>query len=100
MLSLGSRLGARILLGFVRTRPDSGIGSILTQLGVGSGLRSSWLSLERNTERAVGLTQAGGLAQLCSSPSLARRAAQLVDLLGLTRAGLETRGWLGSCCWA
>ena len=80
-LGLGSRLGARIPLGFVRTRSGSAIGSIPTQLGIGSGLRSSWLSLERHTERALGLGQAGERRSSVPSPSLARRAAQLVGLL-------------------
>ena len=93
-------LGAQIPLGFVRTRSGSGISSIPTQLEVGSGLRSSWLSLDRNTERSLGLAQAEEPAKLFSSPSLARRAAQLVDLFGLTWAWFEARGWLGSRCSA
>ena len=62
-----------------------------TQLGVGLRLGSSWLSLVRNAERTLGLAQAVGPVQLCSSPSLARSAAHLVDLLGLTRASLKAR---------
>ena len=50
-----------------------------TQLGLGSGLGSSRMSLACKTERALGLAQAGEPAQLFSSPMLARSAAQLID---------------------
>ena len=50
-----------------------------TPLGLGLGLGSSQMSLECKTERALGLTQAGEPVQLCSSPMLARSAAQLID---------------------
>ena len=38
-----------------------------TQLGLGSGLGSSRMSLECKTERALGLAQAGEPAQLSSA---------------------------------
>ena len=52
------------------------MGSMATQLGLG---RLSWLSPDRDTERALGLAQTGGPAQLCSSPILARSAIKLGD---------------------
>ena len=90
-LRVGARLEAQL-----GARDSARLGDCLdtylsTKLGVGLGIGSSSLSLERKTERAFVLAQAGGPAQLYSSPSLARNAAQLVDLLGLTRVWLEAR---------
>ena len=60
-----------------------------TQLGLGSGLGSSRMSLECKTERVLGLAQDGEPAQLCSSPMLARSAAQLIEPVSMGKYGYE-----------